>query len=46
MNVKITAEEKSIEIRYKNRSKKCFAKKIFITIWWKSLEKNSEEDLP
>ena len=33
MNVKIATEQMSMEIRYKKRSKKCFAKKIFITLW-------------
>ena len=42
MNVKIRTAEKSMEIRYKNRSKKCLVNKIFITLWSKSLKKNSE----
>ena len=45
MNVKLRTAEKSVEFRYKNRSKKCFAKKIFITLCSKSLKKNSEGDL-
>ena len=30
-----------MEIRYKNKSKKCFGKKIFITLWSKLLKSNS-----